>query len=121
MNAEARHERTERATASSHRGRLLSEPLWISLVLAVQLHLLRPQRHAAVAVEVQAVVSADVSPLLLQLSILSLQELRQTWLGPLGPGGSDRETNLTYTQLQIFTLLLDITYIDTLFNEYTVT
>lgn len=35
--------------------------------------------------EVQAIVSADVSPLLLQLSILSLQELRQTRFGPLGP------------------------------------
>lgn len=61
--------------AGSHHGGLFSEPLWISLVLAVHLHLLGPQRHAAVAVEVQPVVSTYISPLLLQLSILRLQEL----------------------------------------------
>lgn len=58
-----------------HRGSLLSQPVWISLVLAVLLHLLGPQGHAAVTVEVQAVVSAHISPLLLQLSVLSLEEL----------------------------------------------
>lgn len=67
-------------------GGLLSEPVRVPLVLAVQFHLLRPQRHAAVAVEVQAVVSADVGPLLLPLALLRLQELRQTRLGPFKPG-----------------------------------
>lgn len=60
---------------ASHRGSLLSEPLWIPLVLAVHIHLLGPQGHAAVTVEIEAVVSADVCPLLLQLSVLRLQEL----------------------------------------------
>lgn len=58
-----------------HRGSLLSEPLWIPLVLAVQIHFLGPQRHAAVTVEVETVVSADICPLLLQLSVFGLQEL----------------------------------------------
>lgn len=56
-------------------GRLLLQPVWVSLVLAVHFHLLRPQRHAAVAVEVQPVVSADVRPLLLPIPVLRLQEL----------------------------------------------
>lgn len=60
---------------ASHRGSLLSEPLWISLVLTVLFHLLGPQGHAAVTVEVETVVSTDVGPLLLQLSVLRLQEL----------------------------------------------
>lgn len=64
-------------------GRLLLQPVGVSLVLAVHLHLLRPQRHAAVAVEVQPVVSADVGPLLLPIAVLRLQELGETRLGPL--------------------------------------
>lgn len=59
----------------SHRGSLLSEPRWIPLVLTVQVHFLGSQGHAAVAVEIEAVVSADVGPLLLQLSIFRLKEL----------------------------------------------
>ncbi len=72
---------------ASHRGSFLSEPLWISLVLTVHIHFLGPQGHAAVTVEVETVVSADIGPLLLQLSILGLQELRETWFGPFGPNG----------------------------------
>lgn len=74
----------------SHRGSLLSEPLWISFILTVYIHLLRSQGHAAITVEVEAVVSTDIGPLLLQLSILWLQELWQTWFGPLGPTESQR-------------------------------
>lgn len=81
---------------SSHRGCLLSEPLWISLVLAVHIHLLGPQGHAAVTVEVETVVSTDVRPLLLQLSVLRLQELRQTRFGPLGPSEKRRNQNPQY-------------------------
>ena len=68
-----------------YRNCLLSEPLGVALVLAVHVHLLRPQRHAAVAVEVEAVVAADVSPLLLRLTLLRLQELRQAGFSALGP------------------------------------
>lgn len=57
------------------RGSLLSKPLWIPLVLTILFHLLGPQGHAAVTVEVQTVVSTDVGSLLLQLSVLGLQEL----------------------------------------------
>lgn len=70
----------------THLGRLLLQPVGVPLVLAVHLHLLRPQRHAAVAVEVQAVVSADVGPLLLPIAVLRLQELREAGLGPLWSG-----------------------------------
>jgi len=70
--------------AGPHRGGLLPEPLGVPLVLTVLLHLLRPEGHAAVAVEVQAVVAAHIGPLLLQLPVLRLQELRQARLGPLG-------------------------------------
>lgn len=73
--------------AASHRCSLLPEPLWISLILAVQIHFLGTEGHAAVAVEIKAVVSADVSPLLLQLAIFSFKEFRQTRFGPFGPGG----------------------------------
>ena len=72
---------------ASHRGSLLSQPLWISLILTVQIHFLGPQGHAAVTVEVETVVSTDVGPLLLHLSVFGLQELGQTWFGPLGPIG----------------------------------
>lgn len=68
-----------------HRCSLLSEPLWISLIFTVHIHLLRSEGHAAVTMEVEAVVSTDVGSLLLQLSILRLQKLRQTWFGSLGP------------------------------------
>lgn len=71
----------------SHRCSLLPEPLWISLILAVQIHFLGTEGHAAVAVEIKAVVSADVSPLLLQLAIFSFKEFRKTRFGPFGPGG----------------------------------
>lgn len=81
---------------SSHRGCLLSEPLWISLILAVHIHLLGPQGHAAVTVEVETVVSTDVRPLLLQLSVLRLQELRQTRFSPLGPSEERRKQNPEY-------------------------
>lgn len=74
---------------SSHRGRLLSEPLGVSLVLAVQVHLLGPQGHAAVTVEVETVVAADIRPLLLQLAVLRLQELGEARLGPLWSTGSE--------------------------------
>lgn len=57
------------------RGGLLSQPLRVSLILAVHVHLLGSEGHAAVTVEVQAVVSAHIGPLLLQLPILRLQEL----------------------------------------------
>lgn len=87
---------------ASHRGSLLSEPLWISLVLTVQIHFLGPQRHAAVAVEVETVVSTDIGPLLLQLSVLSLQELRQTRFGPLGPGGRGRENKSCIYNLKFY-------------------
>lgn len=73
-----------------HRGSLLSEPFRISLILAVQIHLLGPQRHAAVTVEVKTVVSADVRPLLFQLSVLGLQELGEARLGPLWSTGRER-------------------------------
>lgn len=72
-------------------GRLLLQPVGVSLVLAVHLHLLRPQRHAAVAVEVQPVVSADVGPLLLPVAVLRLQELGETRLGPLWSGAERRK------------------------------
>lgn len=68
-----------------YRGGFLSQPLRVSFVFAVHLHLLRAQRHAAVAVEVQAVVSAHVRPLLLRLAVLRRQELRQARLRALGP------------------------------------
>lgn len=64
----------------------LLQPVWVPLVLAVHLHLLRTERQAAVTVEVEAVVSADVRPLLLSIAVLRLQKLRQTWLRPLGSG-----------------------------------
>lgn len=76
------HEKT-----ASHRCSLLPQPLWISLILAVQIHFLGTEGHAAVAVEIKAVVSADVSPLLLQLTIFSFKEFRKTRFGPFGPGG----------------------------------
>lgn len=82
--------------AASHRGRLLSEPLWVSLVFAVHVHLLGPQRHAAVTVEVEPVVATDVRPLLLQLAVLGLQELRQTRFGPLGPRNSEKDKVACY-------------------------
>lgn len=72
-------------TAASHRCRLLPEPLGIPLILAVQIHLLGPQGHAAVAVEVKTVVSADVGPLLLQLAVFRFKEFRKTRFGPFGP------------------------------------
>lgn len=75
----------------THLGRLLLQPVGVSLVLAVHLHLLRPQRHAAVAVEVQPVVSADVGPLLLPIAVLRLQELGETGLGPLWSGEDRRK------------------------------
>lgn len=59
----------------SHHSGLLPEPLGVPFVLTVHFHLLRSQRHAAVAVEVQAVVAADVSTLLFLFSIFRLQEL----------------------------------------------
>lgn len=65
----------QRRKQFSHRGRLLSKPLGISLILAVHIHFLGPQGHAAVTVEVKTVVSANVCPLLLQLPVLSFQEL----------------------------------------------
>lgn len=65
----------QRGKQFSHRGRLLSKPLGISLILAVHIHFLGPQGHAAVTVEVKTVVSANVCPLLLQLPVLSFQEL----------------------------------------------
>lgn len=73
--------------AASHRCSLLPEPLWIPLILAVQIHFLGTEGHAAVAVEIKTVVSADVSPLLLQLAIFSFKEFRKTRFGPFGPGG----------------------------------
>lgn len=81
---------------TSHRGSFLSQPLRISLVLAVFIHLLRPKRHAAVAVEVETVVSAHVRPLLLQLSVLRLQELRQTRFGPLRPCESKKRKHILH-------------------------
>lgn len=69
----------------SYRNGLLSEPLGVALVFAVHVHLLRPQGHAAVAVEVEAVVAADVGALLLRLALLRLEELRQAGLSALGP------------------------------------
>lgn len=65
---------------------LLLEPVWVSLILAVHLHLLRPERQAAVTVEVQAVVSADIRPLLLPIAVLRFQELRKARLRPLWSG-----------------------------------
>ncbi len=68
-----------------HHHGLLSEPCRVTLVLTVHIHFLWSKRHAAVAVEVQAVVAADVRLLLLLFSILWLQELREAGLWALGP------------------------------------
>lgn len=68
-----------------HHHGLLSEPCRVPLVLTVHIHFLWSKRHAAVAVEVQAVVAADVRLLLLLFSILWLQELREAGLWALGP------------------------------------
>lgn len=70
--------------AQAHLYSLLFEPVGVPLVLAVHFHLLGPQRQAAVAVEVQAIVSTDVRPLRLPIAILRLQKLRQARLCPLG-------------------------------------
>lgn len=70
---------------STNRGGLFSEPLWVPFILTVHLHLLRTEGHAAVAVEIQTIMSAHISPLLLRLTILWLQKLRQAWLGSLWP------------------------------------
>lgn len=94
--------KTSEGSKTSHRGGLLSEPLWIPLILAVHIHLLGPQGHAAVAVEVEAVVSTNVRPLLLQLPILRLQELRQTRFSPLRPGENTNNAQLSYKQWKNF-------------------
>lgn len=91
---------------ASHRCSLLSEPFWIPFILTVQIHFLGPQRHAAVTVEVQAVVSADIGPLLLQLSVLSFQEFGQTWFGPLRPNGRGRENKFCMYTMYNGNLLL---------------
>lgn len=81
----------------SHRGSFLPEPLWIPFILAVYIHFLRPQGHAAITVEIKAVMSTDIGPLLLQLSVLRLQELWKTWFGPFGPSKRRRKFILYLT------------------------
>lgn len=77
--------------AATHLGGFLAQPVGVPLVLAVHLHLLRPHRQAAVAVEVQTVVSADVRLLvLLPVAVLRFQELGQTRLRPFGSVGRRR-------------------------------
>ena len=69
----------------SHRGSLLPQPGGVLFVLAVHLHLLGPAGYAAVAAEVQTVVSAHVGSLLLFLAVLRLLELGQAGAHPPGP------------------------------------
>lgn len=76
--------------ALSYCGGFLSQPLGVPLVLTVHVHLLRTQGHAAVTVEVQAVMSAHVRPLLLRLAVLRLQEFRQARFCALGPAEHNR-------------------------------
>ncbi len=57
---------------STNRGGLFSEPLWILLILTVHLHLLWTEGHAAVTVEIQTIMSAHISMLLLWLTVLRL-------------------------------------------------
>lgn len=55
---------------STNRGGLFSEPLWVPFILTVHLHLLWTEGHAAVTVEIQTIMSAHISPLLLGLTVL---------------------------------------------------
>lgn len=75
-----------------HHSGLLPEPIRVPLVLTVHFHFLWSKWRAAVTVEVQAVVATDVRPLLLLLSILWLQKLREAGLWAL----RSEETTILY-------------------------